>query len=131
MPIVGPRLMGVSTSLDTNGKMVTASGRAPAIAFVQRDDLPRSSDRLHPAVSQKRQHRRIADIDMRERTLALGRPRDDNPRFWHPIAAVKHRIALDRRRPGIILDQFGHRKDRKSTRLNSSHYCEPRMTSST
>src|SRR3546814_968891 len=71
------RLTGISTSLDANEKKTKASGRPPAEPFFQRNHLPGRADRLHLAAGQKRQHRRIANIDMRQRALALGRPRDD------------------------------------------------------
>src|SRR3546814_9469350 len=60
-----------------------------------------------------------SNIDMRQRALALGRPRDDHPRFWRPIAAVKHGVAFDRRRPGIIFDQLGHRSEEHTSELQS------------
>ncbi len=96
---------------------VIAADRIGREPIQDRQPKPSSSATTCPAVptgsagsvGQERQHRRVAYIDMRERAPILGVRATTTPALRRPVAAIKDRVALDRRRPGIVLDQFGHR----------------------
>ena len=78
-------------------------------AVAQRHDFTRRPHGLLRAIGQERQHRGVADIDMRQCAPTLGRARDHDARPWRAIAAVEDGIALDRCRPRIIFYQIGYR----------------------
>src|SRR3546814_941118 len=90
---------------------------APAEPFVQRHDLARRADRFHRSVGQESQHRGVGDVDMGEGARVRGGARDDDARLRLAVAAVEDGVAFDRRRAGIILDQF--RSEEHTSELQS------------